>query len=39
MVCLYEGPDPETIRKAAARNGLPVDAITEITVLDPYFHR
>jgi hypothetical protein len=39
MVCLYEGPDPESIRKAAARNGLPVDAITEVTVLDPYGYR
>ena len=38
MVCVYDGPDPETIRKAAARNGLPVDAITQITVLDPYFY-
>jgi uncharacterized protein (DUF1786 family) len=39
MVCLYEGPDPETIRKAAARNGLPVDTITEVSVLDPYSYR
>ena len=39
MVCLYEGPDPEAIRKAAARNGLPVDRITQVSVLDPYFYR
>ena len=24
--CVYDGPDPESIRKAASRNGLPVDA-------------
>jgi hypothetical protein len=36
--CVYDGPDPESIRKAATRNGLPVDAIREVRVLDPYFH-
>lgn len=36
--CIYEGPGPEAIRRAAAANGLPVDAITEIRVLDPYFY-
>src|SRR5436190_242617 len=36
MVCVYEGPDPEAIRKAAARNGLPVDVITQVSVFDPY---
>jgi hypothetical protein len=36
--CVYEGPTPEAIRQAAARNGLPVDAITPVRVLDPYFH-
>jgi hypothetical protein len=30
---------PEAIRKAAEVNGLPVDQITEVTVLDPYFYR
>ena len=35
--CVYEAPGPEAIRKTAARNGLPVDRITEISVLDPYF--
>jgi hypothetical protein len=29
--CLYMGPSPEHIRRAAARAGLPVDLITEIT--------
>lgn len=37
--CVYDGPDPEAIRKAAERNGLPVDRITRVTVLDPYFYR
>ena len=37
---LYLGrADPEAIRKAAARNGLPIDRITEVRVLDPYFYR
>jgi hypothetical protein len=36
--CIYDGPDPEAIRKAAERNGLPVDSITRVTVLDPYFY-
>ncbi len=37
--CIYDGPDPEAIRKAATRNGLPVDHITRVNVLDPYFYR
>ena len=36
--CVYDGPTPEAIRQSAARNGLPVDAITPVRVLDPYFH-
>ena len=36
--CVYDGPDPEAIRRAAERNGLPVDRITKVTVLDPYFY-
>jgi hypothetical protein len=36
--CIYDGPDPESIRKAAERNGLPVDGITRVSVLDPYFY-
>ena len=35
--CIYESPDPESIRRAAARNGLPVESITQVRVLDPYF--
>lgn len=37
--CVYDGPNPEAIRKAAGINALPVDAITEVSVLDPYFYR
>ena len=36
--CVYDGPTPEAIRRAATRNGLPVDRIAQISVLDPYFH-
>jgi hypothetical protein len=36
--CIYDGPSPESIRRAAEANGLPVDAITEVRVLDPYFY-
>jgi Protein of unknown function (DUF4242) len=35
--CIYDGPSPEAVRKAADRNGLPVSRITEVSVLDPYF--
>ncbi len=36
--CVYDGPDPEAIRRAASGNQLPVDHITQVRVLDPYFH-
>jgi hypothetical protein len=36
--CVYDGPNPESIRVSAERNGLPVDVITEVSVLDPYFY-
>ena len=35
---MYDAPNPEAIRRAAERNGLPVDRITRVTVLDPYFY-
>lgn len=35
--CVYDAPSPEAIRRAARRNNLPVDKITEVRVLDPYF--
>ncbi len=34
--CVYDGPSPEAVRAAADCNGLPVDSITEVSVLDPY---
>jgi hypothetical protein len=36
--CVYDGPSPEAIHRAAAANGLPVDGIAEVRVLDPYFY-
>ena len=36
---VYDGPDPEAIRRAADRNGLPVESITRVQVLDPYFYK
>ena len=37
--CVYDAPNPEAIRRVAERNKLPVDRITEVRVLDPYFYR
>ena len=37
--CIYDGPSPEAIRRVAQRNQLPVDRITEVRVLDPYFYK
>ncbi len=37
--CVYDGPTPESIRKTAGKNALPVDTITQVSVLDPYFYR
>ena len=36
--CVYDAPSPEAIRKTARRNALPVDQITQVRVLDPYFY-
>ena len=36
--CIYDGPDEKAIRIAAEANGLPVDAVNEVRVLDPYFY-
>jgi uncharacterized protein DUF4242 len=36
--CVYDAPSPEAIRKTATRNQLPVDRITQVRVLDPYFY-
>jgi hypothetical protein len=37
--CIYDAPSPDAIRKSAEANGLPVDNIVEVSVLDPYFYR
>ncbi len=37
--CIYDGPSPEAIRETAQRNDLPIDKITPVSVLDPYFYR
>jgi Protein of unknown function (DUF4242) len=37
--CVYDAPSPEAIRKVAKNNALPVDTITEVRVLDPYFYK
>ena len=37
--CIYDGPDPEAIRRVAEKNKLPIDRITKVSVLDPYFYR
>jgi hypothetical protein len=36
--CIYDAPNPEAVRKTAACNELPVDQVTEVRVLDPYFY-
>lgn len=37
--CVYDGPDLESIQRAAERNQLPIDSITRVRVLDPYFYK
>jgi hypothetical protein len=37
--CVYDAPSPEAIRRAAERSDLPIDRITKVSVLDPYFYR
>jgi hypothetical protein len=37
--CIYDAPDPDAIRRSAEKNKLPVDRITNVSVLDPYFYR
>ena len=37
-LCIYDAPTPGAIRKPAARNELPVDRITRVSVLDPCFY-
>ncbi len=37
--CIYDAPSPEAIKKVADKNGLPVDRVTKVSVLDPYFYK
>lgn len=37
--CVYDAPTPEAIREAATFNGLPVERIVRVSVLDPYFYK
>ena len=36
--CVYDAPSPDAIREAAQSNNLPIDTITAVSVLDPYFY-
>jgi hypothetical protein len=36
--CVYDTASPEAIRQVARRNKLPVERVTEVSVLDPYFY-
>jgi hypothetical protein len=36
--CVCDAPTPEAIRRTAALNDLPVEEITRVSVLDPYFY-
>jgi len=36
--CIYDAPSPEAVRRSGRRNNLPIDKITEVRVLDPYFN-
>ncbi len=36
--CVYEAPSPEAVRKSALSTKLPIDRITEVQLLDPYFY-
>jgi len=33
--CLYEAPNPEAIREAARRAGLPADVVIEVSQIQP----
>ena len=36
--CIYDAPSPEAIRRAACVNALPVEHISEVRILTPYFY-
>ncbi len=37
--CIYDGPNEASVREAATQNNLPVDVVTPVSVLDPYFYQ
>ncbi|MFZ0573530.1 MAG: DUF4242 domain-containing protein [Candidatus Cybelea sp.] len=37
--CIYDGPNEAAIREAAKHSGVPVDTVTLVSVLDPYFYQ
>jgi len=37
--CIYDAPNPEAIRKTAEQLKLPIDKITQVSVLNPYVYR
>ena len=37
--CIYDGPDEQAIRRAAERSDLPVEVVSRVAVLDPYFYQ
>jgi len=37
-ICVCDAPSPEAVRRAAQRNDLPVDRITEVHSFDPSFY-
>ncbi len=36
--CIYDAPSADAIHKVAEKNGIPVDSVHEVRVLDPYFY-
>jgi hypothetical protein len=36
--CVYDAPDSAAIERAAEKNGLPIEKITEVSVLTPSFY-
>ena len=36
--CVYDGPNHESVREVAGTNSLPIDTVTPVRVLDPYFY-
>lgn len=37
--CIYDAPTPEAVRRAASDSKLPIERITRVSVLSPYFYR